>query len=166
MQRSLYLADAERYIVELNDIRSQGITASKYNIAERLDIWALEIQAAVRLIEKDYESAIILMEKARAIQEELPAPSGPPRIIKPVHELYGEILLQAGRPEEALRQFAACLQLYPNRARSILGAARSAAQSDGKKDAAGWYAKLLAVWTLADQGLPELREARDYLAKK
>ena len=158
------LAGAERYVVELNDIRDQGIAASKYNRAERLDIWVLEIQAAARLSEKDYDEAIILAKKALAIQEELPAPSGPPRIIKPVHELYGEILLEAGRPEEALRQFAASLLLYPNRARSLLGAARSAALSGGKKDAADWYAKLLAVWTQADQGLPELREARDYLA--
>src|SRR5262249_21524957 len=49
-------------------------------------------------------------------------PSGPPLVIKPAHELFGEILLRAQRPQEAAEQFATSLRRHKNRARSLLGA--------------------------------------------
>jgi hypothetical protein len=51
----------------------------------------------------------------------------------------------------------------PNRARSLLGAARAAAQSGDQTGAATFYAKLLEQWKQADDDLPELREARAFL---
>ena len=92
-------------------------------------------------------------------------PSGPPSLIKPSHELFGEILLRAGKPQEAAVQFRTALFRQPNRARSLLGAARAAAQSGDKEGAAAAYAKLLEQWQQADESLPELREAREYLRR-
>ena len=159
-------ADADRHLADLNAIRSQGFAKNYFKRPERLDIWALEIQAAIRVSNKDYEEAIALMKKATAIEEKLPAPSGPPRLIKPTYELFGEILLRAGKSKEAAQQFATSLLRHPNRARSLLGAARSAADNGDREEAVGWYSKLLAVWTQADPTLPELREARSYLKKE
>jgi hypothetical protein len=51
----------------------------------------------------------------------------------------------------------------PNRARSLLGAARAAAQAGDQSTASSTYAKLIDQWKQADEGLVELREARDYL---
>jgi len=90
-------------------------------------------------------------------------PSGPPSLIKPAHELFGEILLKAGKSREAAEQFRASLLRQPNRARSMLGAARAAAQSGDKVAAVSSYAKLLDQWQQADEDLPELREAREYV---
>jgi hypothetical protein len=92
-------------------------------------------------------------------------PSGPPSLIKPARELFGEILLRAGKPEAAAEQFKISLLRQPNRARSLLGAARAAAQSGNVKAARDSYTQLLEQWKQADEGLPELREARDYLRK-
>ena len=50
-------------------------------------------------------------------------------MIKPAHELLGEILLRAARPKEAVEPFATSLRRHPNRARSLLGAARAGALS-------------------------------------
>jgi predicted Zn-dependent protease len=84
-------------------------------------------------------------------------------LIKPSHELFGEILLRANRPKEAAEQFATALLRQPNRARSLLGAARAAAQSGNAKMAAEIYSTLLRQWQQADAQLAELREAQDYL---
>jgi predicted Zn-dependent protease len=92
-------------------------------------------------------------------------PSGPPDLIKPSHELYGEVLLRAGRPAEAARQFAAALARQPNRARSLLGAARAAARSGDRAASTEAYAAFLRAHSRADAHLPELKEARDYLAQ-
>ena len=159
-------ADANQHLAKLKAIRSQGFAKNYFKRPERLDIWVLEIQAAIRVSNKDFEEAIALMKKATAIEEKLPAPSGPPRLIKPTYELLGEILLRAGKSKEAAQQFTTSLLRHPNRARSLLGAARAAADNGDRAEAVQWYAKLLAVWTLADPALPELLEARRYLKKE
>jgi hypothetical protein len=58
------------------------------------------------------------MRHAAALEEALPSPPGPPLVIKPAHELFGEILLRAKRPKEAAEQFATSLRRHKNHARS------------------------------------------------
>ena len=90
-------------------------------------------------------------------------PPGPP--VKPSYELYGEVLLRAGHPAEAAQQFAQSLFRYPNRARSLLGAARAAAQSGDTERATNIYAQFLRQWQQADAQLSARNEARDYLKR-
>ncbi len=123
----------------------------------------LEVEAVNAAAKKDYPAAIELMKKATGLEEQGGAPSGPPSLIKPSHELFGEILLRAGQPKEAAEKFQIALLRQPNRARSLLGLARAAAQSGDKTTAVATYTKLLDQWKQADADLPELREARDYL---
>ena len=114
-------------------------------------------------MKKDHARAIDLMKKATALEEEMSPPSGPPHLIKPTHELFGEILLRAGKPAEAAEQFKIALLRQPNRARSLLGAARAAAQTGNQSGALTAYTALLEQWKQADASIVELREARDYL---
>jgi tetratricopeptide (TPR) repeat protein len=114
-------------------------------------------------MKKDYDKAVELMKQATTLEEQSSPPSGPPSLIKPTHELFGEILLRAGRPADAAALFNTALLRQPNRARSLLGAARAAAQSGDQTTAAAMYAKLLEQWKQADANLPELREARAFL---
>ena len=126
-----------------------------------LEIRNLEIAALSASMKKDHSKAIDLMKKATALEEEMTAPYGPPNLIKPTHELFGEILLRAGKPDEAADQFKIALLRQPNRARSLLGAARAAAQNGNQSAAQTAYAALIEQWKQADENLPELREARE-----
>jgi tetratricopeptide (TPR) repeat protein len=126
----------------------------------------LEIAALSASMKKDHDKATELMKQATALEEQMSAPYGPPTLIKPTHELFGEILLRAGKPAEAAEQFKTALLRQPNRARSLLGAARAAAQSGNQAAATAAYTTLLQQWKQADENLPELREARDYLKSK
>lgn len=128
-----------------------------------LEINQMEISALDASIKKDHSKAIEWMKKATALEEQMSPPSGPPSLIKPTHELFGEILLRAGKPAEAVEQFKLALLRQPNRARSLLGAARAAAQTGNQSGALTAYATLIEQWKQADNGLLELREARDYL---
>jgi tetratricopeptide (TPR) repeat protein len=127
------------------------------------EIKELQVNAVKASLKKDHETAITLIKKATALEEQGSPPSGPPSLIKPTHELFGEILLRAGKPVEAAAQFKTALLRQPNRARSLLGAARAAAQSGDQTSAATFYAKLLEQWKQADDDLPESREARSFL---
>ncbi|MGA9773491.1 MAG: hypothetical protein WBV94_30955 [Blastocatellia bacterium] len=154
--------DAEKAIAELQAMRKQ-MPASEAYAAKGVEIRELEIAATVALAKEKYDEAGELMKRATALEEELSPPSGPPNLIKPSHELLGEILLQAKRYKDAAEQFQVALSRQPNRARSLLGAARAAARAGDQKGAAEIYSALLKQWQQADSQLPELREAQDYL---
>ena len=142
---------------------SAAIRGSNTVETELSGIRELEVAAIKASVKNDFTNAIELMKKATAMEEETGPPSGPPALIKPTHELYGEILLKAGKPAEAAAQFHTALLRQPNRARSLLGAARAAAQSGDLATAATTYAKFLDQWKQADEGLHELDEARSFL---
>jgi tetratricopeptide (TPR) repeat protein len=155
--------DAEKSIAELQSLRKQMTDRGEAYATKAVEIRELEIAATAAASKGKYDEAIQLMQKATAIEEEMSPPSGPPSLVKPSHELFGEILLRANRPKEAAQQFATALLRQPNRARSLLGAARAAAQSGDANAAAQIYSDLLRQWQQADAQLTELSEARDYV---
>jgi tetratricopeptide (TPR) repeat protein len=116
--------------------------------------------AAVAAGQKD--EAILRMQEAVALDRELPPPMGPPRPIKPAPELFGEFLLEVGRPAEAAAQFDRALARWPNRSLSLLGRARASAARGDQVSARRHYRRFLANWGHADPELPELKEARSY----
>ena len=87
----------------------------------------MEIDAVFRAAKGNFVEAVELLRKATTLEDSLPPPSGPPSLVKPTHELLGDMLLRAGRPKEAAQQFDISLLREPNRARSLLGVARAAA---------------------------------------
>jgi len=133
------------------------------NETKALEVRQLELAAVAAAARGDHDEAVAKMKKAAGLEEDMAPPSGPPALIKPSHELYGEILLRAGRPKEAAEQFSISLLRQPNRARSLLGAARAAAKAGDFKTARETYSIFLRQWQQADRALPELREAEDYL---
>jgi len=161
--RGLSGADSGSPETETSLAGLKAILHGNATATETLDIRELEIIALTASRKQDHAKAIELMKKATLLEEAMGPPSGPPILVKPLHELFGEILLRAGKPEEAAAQFRTALLRQPNRARSLLGAARAAAKSGDKEGAAAAYAKLLDQWQQADESLAELREARDYL---
>lgn len=104
--------DAEAKPVEKRTIETMELVAR-----------ALELQR-----EGDLPHALEAARHATEIEETLGAPSGPPDVLKPAHELYGDLLLAAGRREEAAKEFAASLLRTPNRRLSVEGAKRAAAR--------------------------------------
>lgn len=129
------------------------------------NIGELEAFAVAASVKGEHEKALRLMREAASQEEKLGPPSGPPGLIKPAHELFGELLVRAGKPAEAIEQFRISLLRQPNRARSLLGLARAAAQAGDRSTAEANYQQLLAQWQQADAELPELKEARDYLKR-
>ena len=123
-----------------------------------------EVAASIQAAEGRAEEAVAHMDEAVAIVETLRLPNGAASPVKPPYELYGEILLQLGRPEEALEKFETSLLRMPNRMRSLLGAARAAAAVGDRVAAREHYATLADFWVgAADE--PGYAEARQFLAE-
>jgi tetratricopeptide (TPR) repeat protein len=153
-------AAAEKIVAELRTLREAFERAP---LGKRLGVLESEVGAMIAAGRGKFDEAIELARRATKFEEELSPPSGPPDFFKPSHELFGEILLQAGKPEEAAEQFAVSLQRQPNRARSLLGRARAAAAAKDDAAAASAYRELLRHWQRADPSLAELREARSFV---
>ena len=121
--------EAQEAIATLQEV-SQQVAAAPIpfaaSMAPVLEIQALEIEAAASASRGQMDEAIATMRRATTREEAMPVPPGPPPPIKPSHELLGEILLQAGRDEEAARAFATSLFRHPGRAQSLEGAAQAA----------------------------------------
>jgi tetratricopeptide (TPR) repeat protein len=86
--------------------------------------------------------------------------------LSPMRELLGELLLEAGKPAEAQREFQLSLKAVPNRFRSLAGAARAAALAGHKAEAHSYYRQLLALARDADSERAPLKTAKEFLAKR
>jgi tetratricopeptide (TPR) repeat protein len=84
-----------------------------------------ELAAVIRWANGQKDEALQLAKEATEIEATMSAPSGPPDPIKPAFELYGEMLLDAGRAKEAARAFEQALVRTPNRTPSVRGLQRS-----------------------------------------
>jgi tetratricopeptide (TPR) repeat protein len=84
----------------------------------------------------------------------------------PLRELYAELLLEAGQPAAALREFETALEQTPNRYRTFLGIARAANASGNRQKASEYYDKLVNLAKHADTERPETKEAKSFLANK
>jgi tetratricopeptide (TPR) repeat protein len=80
-------------------------------------------------------------------------------------EEIADALLRMGKPKDALAAYELVLSQHVGRARSLLGAARAAAKAGDEAAARGWYEKLLAVWSEAEEGTAGLAEARKALGQ-
>jgi tetratricopeptide (TPR) repeat protein len=162
-------AEAAAAAGELQRIKEQLLAGGQAFLAYRAkfaDVMSNEVLAQVEAQRGNLAKAAEYAARAVAVEEEMSPPSGPPDLLKPAHELYGEILLRAGQGKEAGEMFARSLLRQPNRARSLVGAARAAAKAGDMVAAAAHYAKLAEIWRDADTQFAELREARDFLKQQ
>lgn len=139
------------------------------NGRNQVEISWLETAAVLAEAEGRHTDALNLMGEAVRIAETMVPPSGPPgesptdTPVKPPHELYGELLLTNGDAESALTQYGISLLRTPNRARSLLGAARAADKTGDTELSLELYAALVNLGG-AGPDLPGRAEAEQHLS--
>lgn len=101
--------------------------------------------------------AIAMLDSLGKVVGTLPMDFGPPDLVKPVHELLGEWLMQADRPKEAEQAFVRALELAPGRLRSLQGLVRAAEASKDTEVAEGARRTLDALRAVADPGVVALQ---------
>ncbi len=114
------------------------------------DVMRMELDAELALKKNDMEKAVDLAKRAADLEDKLFLPPGPPIIAKPAHELYGEILLEAGHAEEAIAQFDLSLRKAPNRTLSLLGKYRAYRKLGQKDKMASMKTMIKKNWSEAD----------------
>ena len=125
-----------------------------------------QVAALMDLMAGRRDRAVEILRAAMPAEQNLPAPLGPPKPVKPSGELLGEVLLDIGRPREAVVPFQIALRRNPNRTLSVLGLARATQAGGDVSTSLAQYRALLINYSRADAGLPALAEARAALKGK
>jgi tetratricopeptide (TPR) repeat protein len=119
-----------------------------------------EVEGLGLLARGKEEDGLRLLREAADAEEALTPPSGPPDLLKPALELYGEVLLERGQPGEALPQLQRSLLRMPNRTASLLGAARAASRLGQEEEARRYTLALADNWKQADPGVQSVLPGR------
>jgi tetratricopeptide (TPR) repeat protein len=125
-----------------------------------------QVEALIELAAGGRDRAVELLRAALDAEQRLPPPLGPPKPVKPAAELLGEVLLEIGRPRDAIAAFQAALRRNPNRSLSVLGLARATRAGGDVPTSLAQYRALLVNYSRADAALPALNEARAALIRK
>jgi hypothetical protein len=156
-------ARAQRDVGELGRLRTKLADSNDEYWVTQLDIYIQAAEAWVALAEHRPRRALIAMRAAADREDRTEKNVAMENRLSPMRELLGELLLEAGRPDEAQREFDASLQTVPNRYRSLAGAARAAGLLRHEQDARAYHERLLALTQDADSERPAILAARAYV---
>ena len=160
-------AAATRDLAELSRLR-QELTAPGADPywAEQVAILEKAAGAWVALGESRTEDAVAAMQEAANREDRTEKHVAMENRLWPMRELLGELLIETGRPREALREFERSMRVVPNRFRSLAGAARAASDAGNRRLALTYYRKLLTQAANAEGDRPELETARRFVASR
>jgi tetratricopeptide (TPR) repeat protein len=166
MARTGNIAGAKAEIEAMKVLRTTLQRADQSYWADRTEEQMLAVSAWILLKEGARDQAMRFMRTAADNEDASVKHVAMENRLYPFRELLGELLLEAGQPAAALKEFETALKQTPNRLRAFSGAARAAEASGDRQKAADYFGKLADLAKNADTERAEIREAKAFLAKK
>jgi hypothetical protein len=161
--RSGDVAQARAAYTQLVALRDQLRERKDGYWSGQVDIQSMIVAAWLQLASGEQERALQTMSKATDAEDKTEKHPVTPGQLMPARELYGVMLLQAGKPAEALVAFEATMHKEPNRLNATLGAADAAAAIDDKAKARQYYTMAAAQAGDPSVDRPEVAKARAFL---
>jgi len=157
------LEKAQEAISDLGQRREELLKAGEKYWSDQVEVQRKAAAGWLAHARKSDEEALKLLREAADLEDSMDKHPVTPGAVVPARELLADLLLELGRPGEALAEYQKVLGDSPNRFHALHGAARSAERAGKREAAAGYYRKLLEVADDAAQR-PELAHARQYVA--
>jgi tetratricopeptide (TPR) repeat protein len=159
--------DAARVeVAKLKDIE-EALTVPTGSYDWRMPV-AVERQVAeawLAAAEGRAEDAARLMRAAADLDDIIEKHPVTPGAILPAREQLGDLLLELGRPREALVEYEAALKRAPGRLAGLYGAARAARLIGDKANARIYYLRIVELTKDGPEMRPEISEARAFVAR-
>jgi tetratricopeptide (TPR) repeat protein len=130
----------------------------------QVDIQSRIVMAWADLASNQQQQALQAMSDAADAEDKTEKHPVTPGQLSPARELYGAMLLQAGKPAEALTAFETTMRKEPNRLNATIGAADAALAADDTVKARQYFAAATALASEASGDRPDITRARAYLA--
>jgi hypothetical protein len=160
------LAGAKAEIEAIKALRASLEKSNQSYWADRSEEQMLAISAWIALKEGTADQAVKFMRAAADGEDGSIKHVAMENRLYPLRELLAELLLMSGQPAAALREYETALKQTPNRYRAFLGMARAATAVGDRRKATEFYGKLLDLAKNADTEREEIREAKEFLARK
>ncbi len=166
--RSGDLAAARAALAKLSEIQAYLVKTpvpGPYDWAMQVESMRLAAQAWLLYAEGKKDEAVAMARTAADLEEKAGKHPVTPGAVLPARELAGDMLLEMGRPKEALVEYEASLVQAPKRFNSLYGAARAAADAGQAAKARGFYEVLIAQ-CVPGSPRPELALAKVAVGEK
>ncbi len=128
-----------------------------------LGTMSLDLRANIKSLQGEDAEALQLFQKAVENEKDL-GYSEPPQFFRPEQESLGYAYLKTHQWEKARDAFALALQQRPKSGHALYGTARAYAMADDAPKAIKAYQDFLASWDHADPDLPQIKQAKSWLA--
>ena len=159
-------AIARLQVDRLGAIESSIVVApGEYDWRKQVSIERQVAEAWLAHSEGRKDDAARLMRAAADLDDATEKHPVTPGAILPAREQLGDLLLELGRPDEALKEFEASLKRAPQRLAGLYGAARSAKLAGDPAKAGRYYAELAELTKNGDASRLEINEARAFTAE-
>lgn len=145
----------------LVDLRDRAQSAGDEQFAVYIEVDRRILAGWIARQQGDPEEAIRLIRSAGELESTTEKHPVTPGALLPPYEALGDLLMELGRPDEALAAYRASDEIWPRRYNTVLGAARAAAAAGDEESAEVFYGELLEVAGESDR--PGLSEAERYL---
>jgi tetratricopeptide (TPR) repeat protein len=120
-----------------------------------------EMAAWMAYAEGKQEAALTAMRAAADLQDQV----GQGEVDIPAREMLADMLLDFGKPKDALAEYEVALKLSPNRLNGLFNAGRAAEAAGEKEKAQFYYAALLkSTDGGAGSARPEFAHAKSFVA--
>ncbi len=159
-------AAASAEIARLQAIRERLTGAAQaYDWSVSVEILRLEVSGWHARSQGRNDEALALLREAAAREDATDKHAVSPGWIVPAREQLAELLLELGRPGDALKEYESALRITPNRFNALAGAGDAARASGDASAAKRYYASLLEVAAPSSKR-PEIAVARAFVKGK
>jgi tetratricopeptide (TPR) repeat protein len=117
--------EAKAAAVRLEALEAAASASGEKLFTRNIQVLRLELNAWLANVEGQQESSIALMRQAAELEAATPKHPVTPAPTLPAYEMLGDLLMEQKRPADALAAYKRSLELYPNRANSLRGAAQA-----------------------------------------
>jgi tetratricopeptide (TPR) repeat protein len=144
-------------------LRDAAEAAAERDFATYIEVDRRILAGWIAYVTGDAEGAVQLVRSAAELDRTVQKHPVSPGALYPPYEALGDLLLDAGRPADALAAYRSSLEAWPRRYRTLLGAARAAREVGDAEEAARYYGELLEVAGEGDDRRLDLEEARAFV---
>ena len=159
-------ASARQEIERLHNLNKTLTERKLAYWAEQAEIQAQVATAWALRAEGKNEEALAALRAAADHEDQTEKHAVTPGPLMPARELLGDLLMELGRPTDALPQYEASIAKEPNRFRGLYGAGLAAESAGDHARARVHFEKLAAICAQSGGTRPELARARQVLAQR
>ena len=160
------VAAARRSADEIDAIRKAMPATRDYDWSGSIGAQWEAATALIALAEGKKDESVRLLRIAADHEDAVDKHPVTPGALLPVREMLADLLLENGRPAEALKEYEAVLKTAPRRFNATAGAARAADKAGDNVKAHAYAMQLRDIANNAENIRPELEWARVYLGSR